>query len=147
MTICSSLNWWAKEDLNLRPHAYQARALTNWATSPFGEVISYRLIWWLITDNWPRRASAVFCLKEKGYVESGLQCCRITVLQKSEKSEFYPPIILSHRISCFFSDQCFLPFNVLTQFSRQFEMKHKCFSSPFLRYSAIPLNCNTDRFP
>ena len=26
--------WWAREDLNLRPHAYQARALTNWATSP-----------------------------------------------------------------------------------------------------------------
>jgi len=22
-------NWWAREDLNLRPHAYQARALTN----------------------------------------------------------------------------------------------------------------------
>jgi hypothetical protein len=23
------LSWWAREDLNLRPHAYQARALTN----------------------------------------------------------------------------------------------------------------------
>jgi hypothetical protein len=23
------LNWWAREDLNFRPHAYQARALTN----------------------------------------------------------------------------------------------------------------------
>ena len=23
------LNWWAGEDLNLRPHAYQARALTS----------------------------------------------------------------------------------------------------------------------
>jgi hypothetical protein len=23
------LDWWAWEDLNLRPHAYQARALTN----------------------------------------------------------------------------------------------------------------------
>ncbi len=23
------INWWAREDLNLRPHAYQARALTN----------------------------------------------------------------------------------------------------------------------
>ncbi len=22
-------SWWAREDLNLRPHAYQARALTN----------------------------------------------------------------------------------------------------------------------
>ena len=26
--------WWAREDLNFRPHAYQARALTNSATSP-----------------------------------------------------------------------------------------------------------------
>jgi hypothetical protein len=27
---CASLGrWWAREDLNLRPHAYQARALTN----------------------------------------------------------------------------------------------------------------------
>src|SRR6202012_5261993 len=26
--------WWAWEDLNFRPHAYQARALTNRATSP-----------------------------------------------------------------------------------------------------------------
>jgi hypothetical protein len=24
-----SVDWWAWEDLNLRPHAYQARALTN----------------------------------------------------------------------------------------------------------------------
>ena len=24
-----SSEWWAREDLNLRPHAYQARALTN----------------------------------------------------------------------------------------------------------------------
>jgi len=24
-----SRRWWAWEDLNLRPHAYQARALTN----------------------------------------------------------------------------------------------------------------------
>ena len=23
------ISWWAREDLNLRPHAYQARALTN----------------------------------------------------------------------------------------------------------------------
>ena len=28
------LFWWAEEDLNFRPHAYQARALTNWATGP-----------------------------------------------------------------------------------------------------------------
>ena len=27
-------SWWAREDLNLRPHAYQACALTSWATSP-----------------------------------------------------------------------------------------------------------------
>jgi len=26
LRICA---WWAREDLNLRPHAYQARALTN----------------------------------------------------------------------------------------------------------------------
>ena len=25
----ASENWWAREDLNFRPHAYQARALTN----------------------------------------------------------------------------------------------------------------------
>ena len=28
------IEWWAEEDLNFRPHAYQARALTNWATGP-----------------------------------------------------------------------------------------------------------------
>jgi hypothetical protein len=27
--ILSSGNWWAWEDLNFRPHAYQARALTS----------------------------------------------------------------------------------------------------------------------
>lgn len=26
--------WWVWEDLNLRPHAYQACALTSWATNP-----------------------------------------------------------------------------------------------------------------
>ena len=26
--------WWARVDLNYRPHAYQACALTNWATGP-----------------------------------------------------------------------------------------------------------------
>ena len=26
--------WWVEEDLNLRPHAYQACALTTWATDP-----------------------------------------------------------------------------------------------------------------
>ena len=29
--------WWARVDLNYRPHAYQACALTNWATSPLKE--------------------------------------------------------------------------------------------------------------
>ena len=28
------IKWWAWEDLNFRPHAYQACALTNWATGP-----------------------------------------------------------------------------------------------------------------
>lgn len=27
-------SWWVWEDLNLRPHAYQACALTSWATNP-----------------------------------------------------------------------------------------------------------------
>ena len=27
--------WWVWEDLNFRPHAYQACALTTWATNPF----------------------------------------------------------------------------------------------------------------
>ncbi len=27
-------DWWAGEDSNFRPHAYQACALTNWATGP-----------------------------------------------------------------------------------------------------------------
>src|SRR5215469_18910140 len=26
---CASEGWWAREDLNFRPHAYQARALTS----------------------------------------------------------------------------------------------------------------------
>jgi hypothetical protein len=29
LTRCASEGWWAWEDLNFRPHAYQARALTN----------------------------------------------------------------------------------------------------------------------
>ena len=29
------LIWWVEEDLNLRPHAYQACALTTWATDPW----------------------------------------------------------------------------------------------------------------
>jgi hypothetical protein len=28
-TLCARSKWWAWEDLNFRPHAYQARALTN----------------------------------------------------------------------------------------------------------------------
>ena len=38
--------WWAWEDSNLRPHAYQACALTTWATSPFDfrrPVVVFRL--------------------------------------------------------------------------------------------------------
>ena len=27
--LATTRNWWAWEDLNFRPHAYQARALTN----------------------------------------------------------------------------------------------------------------------
>ena len=27
--VCYAKDWWAWEDLNFRPHAYQARALTN----------------------------------------------------------------------------------------------------------------------
>ena len=34
------LSWWAWEDLNFRPHAYQACALTNWATGPSAVVLS-----------------------------------------------------------------------------------------------------------
>ena len=30
-----TIQWWAWEDSNLRPHAYQACALTTWATSPY----------------------------------------------------------------------------------------------------------------
>ena len=40
------LVWWAQEDSNLRPHAYQACALTTWATSPFDfrrPVVVFRL--------------------------------------------------------------------------------------------------------
>jgi hypothetical protein len=29
LSALNSSEWWAREDLNLRPHAYQARALTN----------------------------------------------------------------------------------------------------------------------
>ena len=33
--VNSSLTWWAQVDSNHRPRAYQARALTCWAMSPF----------------------------------------------------------------------------------------------------------------
>ena len=33
--------WWVWEDLNFRPHAYQACALTTWATNPY--LFQYRL--------------------------------------------------------------------------------------------------------
>ena len=35
------LSWWVWEDLNFRPHAYQACALTTWATNPY--LFQYRL--------------------------------------------------------------------------------------------------------
>ena len=34
-----SIQWWAWEDSNLRPHAYQACALTTWATSPYKLIV------------------------------------------------------------------------------------------------------------
>ena len=44
------LVWWAQEDSNLRPHAYQACALTTWAMSPnrgSSEVLQFLLNrWW-----------------------------------------------------------------------------------------------------
>ena len=33
------LIWWAQEDSNLRPHAYQACALTTWAMSPYASYL------------------------------------------------------------------------------------------------------------
>ena len=38
-----SIQWWAWEDSNLRPHAYQACALTTWATSPYKTIIVQKL--------------------------------------------------------------------------------------------------------
>ena len=43
----ATLFWWVWEDLNLRPHAYQACALTNWATNP----LSHQYIWWRMTGS------------------------------------------------------------------------------------------------
>ena len=55
-------SWWAWEDLNFRPHAYQACALTNWATGPhFCEAwcpfaASLCLGW----NPWKRKRTAIF---------------------------------------------------------------------------------------
>jgi hypothetical protein len=63
----SGEGWWAWEDLNFRPHAYQARALTNWATSPCQELVisrqqsDYSDRRSLMTDHWP----GSFAKKEK----------------------------------------------------------------------------------
>ena len=47
-----SRKWWAREDLNLRPHAYQACALTNWATSPVESLQNSGIFrWWLLFVN------------------------------------------------------------------------------------------------
>ena len=56
--------WWAQMDSNHRPRAYQARALTTWAMSPFSSFASLslwsRLVilsydWWRWWDSnpWP----------------------------------------------------------------------------------------------
>ena len=58
--------WWAWEDLNLRPHAYQACALTTWATSPcqFRRrsfwFSSIRRPWWRWggSNSWPPACKA-----------------------------------------------------------------------------------------
>ena len=36
--------WWARVDLNYRPHAYQACALTAWATGPLGLLITLKRV-------------------------------------------------------------------------------------------------------
>ena len=36
------LQWWARVALNYRPHAYQACALTAWATGPLGLLITLK---------------------------------------------------------------------------------------------------------
>ena len=56
--------WWAQMDSNHRPRAYQARALTTWAMSPFSSFASlslwsrlviYSYDWWRWWDSnpWP----------------------------------------------------------------------------------------------
>ena len=43
------LIWWVWLDLNQRPHAYQACALTSWATNPYG--LARISILFLLTNN------------------------------------------------------------------------------------------------
>ena len=48
--------WWAWVDSNHRPRAYQARALTSWAMSPYGIELGDRIpVWWRWWDSnpWP----------------------------------------------------------------------------------------------
>ena len=40
--LCAIYMWWARVDLNYRPHAYQACALTAWATGPLGHLITLK---------------------------------------------------------------------------------------------------------
>ena len=63
---CSQESWWAWEDSNLRPHAYQACALTTWATSPcqfLATVVvpsSSDALWWRWggSNSWPPACKA-----------------------------------------------------------------------------------------
>ena len=57
--------WWAWEDSNLRPHAYQACALTTWATSPCqfrrrSSFSSSDALWWRWggSNSWPPACKA-----------------------------------------------------------------------------------------
>ena len=43
LLLLATCSWWAWEDLNFRPHAYQACALTNWATGPLNKSL---ISWW-----------------------------------------------------------------------------------------------------
>ena len=47
----TSVDWWAQVDSNHRPRAYQARALTTWAMSPY---VSFRCISFIFTHHWWR---------------------------------------------------------------------------------------------
>ena len=54
---CDFCRWWAQVDSNHRPRAYQARALTCWAMSPYVRRCSSLLttLWWRWWDSnpWP----------------------------------------------------------------------------------------------